>query len=288
MIVARRSAGRFCCANGPGPLGEGPEGAMGEGNAHLLLLAAAMVGLYLLMRRRSMTRHADLDSSTRPARYRVPRLGETRHIRPGLAEGADLSADLHDAPPELVRWQVAMHELARDLKGEIDTKLSALQTLVALARQESARLQTLLDQAARVSSPRAADAAGAAPLPADFSAVSARPPSHAARPPTGESPLPAEFSPASSAADTACRPRETLARLADLADPAALANPSALAEAAQSLPPRTASDPLADNAIEVAIGRLAEQGQTPEAIAQQLGLPLGEVELRLSLRPRYE
>ena len=50
-------------------------------------------------------------------------------------------------PKELLRWQVEMHETARDLKAEIDTKLAALQSLTIAARQESERLEAAIAKA---------------------------------------------------------------------------------------------------------------------------------------------
>ncbi len=57
---------------------------------------------------------------------------------------------LADAPPDLLRWQVEMHDTARNLKGELDSKMSALQALVIMARQEIVRLDSLLNRAAAV------------------------------------------------------------------------------------------------------------------------------------------
>lgn len=50
-------------------------------------------------------------------------------------------------PPELDRWQVEMHETARELSARLDSKMSALQALIADAdraadRLEQARRQT--------------------------------------------------------------------------------------------------------------------------------------------------
>lgn len=249
---------------------------MDEGQSHLLLAAVAVAGLYLLVRRLSAVPPADPDSTTRRPRHQIPRLGEARHRPQSLSETPPCPASLDDAPPEWTRWQVAMHELARDLKGEIDTKLAALQTLVALARQESDRLEALLAQTQRRTT-------------VDSAQTSA----HGHAPPATPSPASAPgaadaTSPASAATpDMACRP-DPLARLAKLADPAAIADPAALAHAAQNLPPPAVADPLADNAIDTAIARLTEQGHPAEAIARQLGLPIGEVELRQSLHPRRE
>ena len=57
---------------------------------------------------------------------------------------------LLDAPPEILRWQVEMHETARDLKGELDSKMGALQALVRIAQEESERLEAAIDRAERL------------------------------------------------------------------------------------------------------------------------------------------
>jgi hypothetical protein len=54
------------------------------------------------------------------------------------------SSELIDAPPEVVRWQVAMHDTARELKAELDSKMSALQALIQMAREERERLEAVL------------------------------------------------------------------------------------------------------------------------------------------------
>jgi hypothetical protein len=53
-------------------------------------------------------------------------------------------ASAHHAPEDLLRWQVEMHELARDVKGEIDAKLLALQSLMVIADEHAQRLESLL------------------------------------------------------------------------------------------------------------------------------------------------
>jgi hypothetical protein len=59
---------------------------------------------------------------------------------------------LKDAPPELLRWQVEMHETARDLKAELDSKISVAQTLVGMAREECERLEAAIERANRLES----------------------------------------------------------------------------------------------------------------------------------------
>jgi hypothetical protein len=53
----------------------------------------------------------------------------------------------YHGPDELLRWEVQMHETARDVKAEIDTKLLALQSLLVLANEHSQRLEALLARA---------------------------------------------------------------------------------------------------------------------------------------------
>ena len=50
----------------------------------------------------------------------------------------------HHAPDDFLRWQVEMHETARDVTAEIDTKILALQALITLANEHAERLETLL------------------------------------------------------------------------------------------------------------------------------------------------
>ncbi len=56
---------------------------------------------------------------------------------------------LRDAPADIERWQVEMHELARDLKGELDTKIAVLQRLVIDASAAAERLEATLERADR-------------------------------------------------------------------------------------------------------------------------------------------
>jgi len=51
---------------------------------------------------------------------------------------------LSTAPAEFLQWQVELHDTARDLKAELDSKMIALQILIQSASQEAARLEQLL------------------------------------------------------------------------------------------------------------------------------------------------
>ncbi len=55
----------------------------------------------------------------------------------------------HNAAPDaVVRWEVQMHELARDLKGELDSKMVALSHLIRDADRAAQRLEDALEAAA--------------------------------------------------------------------------------------------------------------------------------------------
>jgi len=192
-------------------------------NASTLLIAIGLgIAVYLLLRRRPNS----ASSSERYASSKVHRIGAERVAPQPLA----------DAPSELLRWQIEMHDTARELKGQLDCKLSALQTLVALARRESDRLEAAIRRAERLN---------------------------------------LEI------------PRDTLARIENLADPSALADATVLASTSASLAnfPGIEENLFDSNRRSIELARLADQGLSPADIAHRLSLPLGEVELLLSLRP---
>ncbi|MHB0957710.1 MAG: hypothetical protein ACYC0X_18345 [Pirellulaceae bacterium] len=62
--------------------------------------------------------------------------------RPKSVRAADRV--LSEPPVQVTQWQVEMHELARTLKAELDTKMRLLQLLIGQARVESERLEQLL------------------------------------------------------------------------------------------------------------------------------------------------
>lgn len=200
---------------------------MPENASSILMLAGIVLAIFFLMRGSA----AGWMRSRRNA-------NDPKEIERMLGSRSRDSA-LADAPAEVLRWQVEMHETARDLKAEIDSKLSALQALVVLARQEAERLEAAIR--------RAADGG--------------------------------------IGGDDA--PRDTLAAIERLADPAALDDPDKLAEVAAQCPSHasaTAADPFHDNERTIAIARLADRGHSSVEIARRLGRPLGEVELLLGLR----
>ena len=80
---------------------------------------------------------------------------------PGGSRGtryrAPLDTPLLDAPPDLLRWQVEMHETARHLKAELDSKMGALQAITRIASEESARLEAAIARAERLGISTCAD-----------------------------------------------------------------------------------------------------------------------------------
>ena len=54
-----------------------------------------------------------------------------------------------DAPDDVARWQVAMHETARELSAKLDSKMVALQVLIAEADRAAARLETAIESKGR-------------------------------------------------------------------------------------------------------------------------------------------
>ena len=59
-----------------------------------------------------------------------------------LSRSSAASSD--DIPPEVTRWQVEMHATARELKGELDSKIMVLQALLKEVREEREKIEELL------------------------------------------------------------------------------------------------------------------------------------------------
>ena len=102
----------------------------------MAMVAGLVVVIWLLMRRSE--------------RYFGRRTGSDdfspRRQRPTDKDHRPLS----DAPPELLRWQVEMHETARDLKAELDSKMGVLQQLNLLAMEQVQRLELAVARAGQI------------------------------------------------------------------------------------------------------------------------------------------
>ena len=67
--------------------------------------------------------------------------------RAHLREEKKAARSLSDAPTDVLRWHVELHDTARDLKAELDSKITALQVLIRMAGHEAARLERLIESA---------------------------------------------------------------------------------------------------------------------------------------------
>ncbi|MBP89822.1 MAG: hypothetical protein CMJ64_24460 [Planctomycetaceae bacterium] len=91
--------------------------------------------IFVLMKRsRRYTRRARRDARTEHNRLVEP----------------DRDKALIDAPREILRWQVGMHETARDLKAELDSKIGVLQATIRIANEETERLEAAINRAERL------------------------------------------------------------------------------------------------------------------------------------------
>jgi hypothetical protein len=146
-----------------------------------------------------------------------------------------------DAGAELARWQVQMHETARDLKAELDSKIGVLQQLVRMAGDHEQRLGQLIARGEQLGLPRPGDV-----LSEIQQATSQSNGLHSG--PNIDGPT----------------------------GPAASRLPAPSARARGLL-----SEPTDQ---QLAVYQLADQGHSAASIAEQVGLPLGEVEMLLSIR----
>lgn len=187
-----------------------------------MLLVVAATTCVLLMRTQ---RHLGRRPSTAAPRSLV----RPKRVEPQRQEEGQ-------PPLHLDRWEVRMHELARDLSAQLDSKMSILQHLMELADQQAVRLESLLAQAG---STRTDGAHNELPLPR-----TARTVSHVATQAAG--------------LGLAAEPR---------APARALVGSGAAAGHRHDR-----------------VYALADAGYASHEIAAELGHPIGEVELILSLR----
>ncbi|MGA2060395.1 MAG: hypothetical protein ABSG67_07940 [Thermoguttaceae bacterium] len=148
-----------------------------------------------------------------------------------------------DSMPKTAQWEVDMHETARELKAQLDSKMSALQALIAEADRAASRLQAAMES--RDDTHNA-------------------PPSN--RVPSRGSPL---FTPKPGPPPMGEKNQAGL--------------PTNQAQALRPAPAPAASG-VSTQHHKQEIYALADYGLSDSAIAQRLGMPIGEVELILSLR----
>lgn len=207
------------------------------GFSTVFLLAVLMTTIaFLLLRSRRYTRRQDRSLSPIVHTERPKTRREGRHL---------------DAPHEVLQWEVQMQELARDLSGQLDSKMGALEHLIREADRAAARLEAALEATRRASDnpPAAAEAIGEAP-------GSKQEPEPSPRPPVSQ----AEALTSRGAADH----RSTPGGREDEPGP---------------------ERPPAERRYEE-IYVLADYGFDAAEIARRVGTPVGEVELILGLRAK--
>ena len=105
-------------------------------DAQLLMVAGfVMLGWVLVRRQLKMRKKAGGDA--RAAKKAIRAIRE--HREPAVP--------LCDAPPETQRWQIAIFELQRELKAELDTRIAVVQSLTRQLDDRIARLAYLEDNA---------------------------------------------------------------------------------------------------------------------------------------------
>jgi hypothetical protein len=163
-------------------------------------------------------------------------------------------------PQDLTRWEVEMHDTARQLSGQLDGKLAALGHLIREADRVAARLEAALS-ATRSATPATTttDACATAGLSSSAPGATGGLSASAGRP---DGP-PGNQARALQAAGATEKPAET---------PAA------------GSPPATPRPP-ADRRYEE-IYLLADYGFDPAEIGRRVGMPVGEIQLILSLRAK--
>jgi len=101
----------------------------------LCLLLLAATAAFLLIRTRGQL-----------ARQRQRWATEGSHARDYGEVRRKASPSVDGRPDELARWEVGMHETARELSAQLDAKLSLLQSLIAEAERVAARLEDALSR----------------------------------------------------------------------------------------------------------------------------------------------
>jgi hypothetical protein len=95
-----------------------------------LMMVGGFVMLGWVLARRQIRMRRRVNQETRVANTAIQKMRD--HRGPSLP--------LSNAPVETQRWQVAMFDLQRELKAELDTRIAVVQTLI---RQVDERLEKL-------------------------------------------------------------------------------------------------------------------------------------------------
>ncbi|WP_235951489.1 hypothetical protein [Crateriforma spongiae] len=107
--------------------------SMAELDRSSLLFLGGMVMLGWVLARRTI----------RSRRRSVRQQREMDHATAKIRGDHSTAVPLCDAPVETQRWQVAMFDLQRELKGDLDTRIAIVQTLLRQVDERIATLQSL-------------------------------------------------------------------------------------------------------------------------------------------------
>jgi len=156
-----------------------------------------------------------------------------------------------DAPDDVIRWEVQMHETARDLAGQLDSKMAVLAHLIREADRAAGRLESAL---------------------ASVGGLPDTPP--AVEPATSE------------LADTSAEPVPLAAPPTDQAEALKSAGAAEGGSVAHKPAPETDRPRRPADERYEEIYLLADYGFDAAEIARRVGSPVGEVELILGLREK--
>ena len=161
------------------------------------------------------------------------------------------SGHMIGAPDEVLKWEVQMHDVARDLSAQLDSKMGALEHLIREADRAAARLEDALRAAQPTSAP-SPDARHQTPqTPACFEETSEADP-----PPTSQ------------------------------ADSLRSADPTERAARSEKVGVGNTTEGSSGERRYEEIYLLANYGFDAAAISHRVGIPVGEVELILGLRDK--
>jgi hypothetical protein len=207
-------------------------GELGTAQA-IFLIGLALLIVILLARSRRYFRQV--------RQYQAPRSDASGS--PALPRSAQAAMP----PRDFEKWEVAMHDLARDLSGQLDSKIRILELLIREADKAAARLETSLARTRSSTEPARETARSITAAPNDKNSANSQP------------------------AVVGGLLRK------NVAEPIAAAAPRTAAIAS----PLAADKPRFDR-----VYALADAGLSPSTIANQIGSQVGEVELILGIRAR--
>ena len=104
--------------------------AEGSFLSQMMLLVGMILLAWILIRRNIMMR-----KKTRMASQEIRQMERN-------TQSLGSSTPLADAPKEVLRWQAAMFDLQRDLKAELDTKITVVQSLLRQVDEKVALLES--------------------------------------------------------------------------------------------------------------------------------------------------